>query len=150
MDMSLFRFNDDTNTVEILTPGHNQTIEALEFLVKKGYIPDNFQHAYFTCNLKPLEGAKLKLKNDYGDRKYSTVIIYSIKLKNVEPEVAKYDDADCAVKILKMFDLYIFESIESVLYVKENYVFNGKYNILVDKSGLFRWETQFGAHFIYD
>ena len=35
MDMSLFRFNDDTNTVEILTPGHNQTIEALEFLVKK-------------------------------------------------------------------------------------------------------------------
>ena len=151
MNISNFIFNDKTKTIRIVDISRDETIDAFRFLIDNNYIGQNdFSNAYFSYSNR--WGAKVELRADYTDKPYSNVVFTSINLKRTSPEDHEFEDVEVAVSLLKMLDLYMFDSIEDILKEnKDKYIFNGKYEILVSRSGLFRFSTAYGgAFFLYD
>ena len=152
MDLSVLKYDQKAKTIVIdgITP--RQTVEAIKELIDTQQIdPYGFQSAYLTY--KPVDGACIELTRSYSAAPYQTIYIKTINLKNTEPEIGEFTDVECTVEILKLLSLYMFDSIEDILKDPSNYVQarGGKYTILSDKSGLFRYETPHGgATFIYD
>ena len=146
MDFSTLTFDTTQKLIiiESLTP--RKTVDAVEELIKQKLIdPMGFQNAYFTY--KAGEGPLIKFDRYISFAPFHYLTIKTINLKNTEKEVGDFTDVECAIKILKMLNLYPFESIEEILKDPNNYVKKngGKYEILVDKSGLFRWDNPYGA-----
>ncbi len=152
MDLSQLTFDSDEKLVIIdnLTP--RQTVEAVRELIKQNKIdPNGFQGAYFTY--KPGEGPMIEFTKYYSSAPYHRMIIKTINLKNTIKEIGEFTDVECAIEILKLLNLFIFETVEPVLKDPSDYIKKrgGGYEIMVEKSGLLRWESPYyGARFIYD
>ena len=151
MDLSLLTYDRPNGTIliENLTP--RQTVEAIKELIDQKQIdPMGVQSAHFSY--KPGEGPRILFSKFYTLAPYDTLIVKTINLKNTEPEVGEFTDVECAIEIVKMLNLYVFDSIGRILKDPSNYVSTrgGKYSILIDKSGLFRFDTPYGgSQFFY-
>ena len=152
MDLSMLKLDSQQKLViiEDITP--RQTVEAIkELIAQKKIDPYGFQAAHLSYT--PVDGPIIEFTRYYSTAPYQYLFIKTINLKNTKPEIGEFTDVECAIKILKMLQLYMFDSIERILKNPEDYVSKkgGKYNILVDKSGLFRFDTPYGgASYIYD
>ena len=152
MDLSILSYDPKEKliTIEDLTP--RQTVEAVRELIKAKKIdPNGFQGAYFSY--KPGEGPKIEFTKSYSFAPYHRMIIKTINLKNTEKEIGEFTDVDCAIEILKLLNLFIFETVSAVLKDPDDYIKKrgGGYEIIVERSGLLRWESPYmGARFIYD
>ena len=150
MDSSNIVFDSESKTIIIEDMSHEETLEALQYLIDNKYVDDlDFNLASFKCT--PRKGPVLKLTCDYTEAPYNKIIIKTVNLKNTDPDDDSFEDIECGVAILKMFNLYMFESIEDVL--KENsdkYIYSGRYDVWVNKNGSFSVKTRYGGFFITD
>ena len=152
MDLSTLTFDPKEKLITIEGISPRQTVEAVKELIQENKIdPFGFQGAYFSY--KPGKGPEIEFTKYYSSAPYHRMIIKTINLKNTEPEIGEFTDVDCAIEILKLLNLFIFEAVESVLKTPSDYIkkSGGGYEICVEKSGLLRWESPYlGARFIYD
>ncbi len=143
-------FNKEKKTIIIEGMSHQDTIEALEYLSQNHFIDfSDYTCASFICTSR--WGPKLEITSEYSNIPYNTITIKTINFKKTNSSLKDFNDIECGVKILKMFGLYIFESIETILKAnKDKYIYNGYYNIWVNKNGTFFVKTKYSGFFIQD
>lgn len=151
MDLSKLQFDSRLKTITIANISPRDTVEAVKELIVQGKIdPHGFQTASFSCTCS--SGPMLEFIKSCPSAPFHYLRIKTINLRSVNPRTGNFYAAECAVEILKLLNLNIFESVERVLRDPDNYILGrgGGYAILIDKSGLLRWETLNGeASFVY-